>query len=176
MVIGWIYHRNLKLEEEEPDARGEWYSWIYRGKYYCILYTRAGMYRGAHKHPVTQYTLLLDGKGKYVFKVGNREEEHPLKPGDLLKVPAGVPHIFLAETDCLSIEWWDGLYSDESCELEFAHYLKKIYKRIIEFNKDLQKRIEEYSKRLQENTENYNKRLQELIQKTETGIKNEQKK
>jgi len=125
----------LKLGKKEPDARGEWYDWTYNGKYYCILYTRAGMFRGAHKHPNTQYTLLLDGKGKYVFKVGDKEEEHPLKPGEILTVPAGVPHIFLPETDCLTVEWWDGLYSDEKCESEFAHYLKEIEKRIKEFER-----------------------------------------
>ena len=49
----------------EPKPVGEGFDWKYKGSSYCILYTRVGMYRGNHIHPNTQYTMLLDGKGKY---------------------------------------------------------------------------------------------------------------
>ena len=120
----------------EPKAVGEGYSWIYKGKYYSILYTRAGMFRGNHIHPNDQQTLLLDGKGKYIFKVDGEEVPHPLKIGEIMKVPAGVPHILLPEEDSLTVEWWDGMFEAE--EFDFPHYTKEIKKRIDEFDRRVQ--------------------------------------
>lgn len=117
----------------EPTAVGEGYSWTYKGKYYSILHTRAGMYRGNHVHPNDQHTLLLDGKGRYVFEVEGREEPHRLRVGEVLDVPAGVPHIFLPEEDCLTVEWWDGMFEAE--EHDFPHYTREIKKRIEEFDR-----------------------------------------
>jgi len=116
----------------EPTAVGEGHSWVYKGKYYSILYTRAGMYRGNHIHPNKQRTLLLDGKGKYIFKVDGKEAPHHLKVGEILEVPAGVPHIFLPEEDCLTVEWWDGMFEAE--EFDFPHFTGEIKKRIEEFD------------------------------------------
>lgn len=120
----------------EPTAVGEGYSWTYKGKYYSILYTRAGMYRGNHIHPNKQRTLLLDGKGKYVLKVDGVEVPKPLRIGEILEVPAGVPHIFLPEEDCLTVEWWGGMFEAE--EFDFPHFTREIKERIEEFNKRVQ--------------------------------------
>ena len=117
----------------EPTAVGEGYSWTYKGKYYSVLYTRASMYRGNHIHPNMQHTLLLDGKGKYVFMVEGEEVPRPLKLGEVLEVPAGVPHILLPEEDCLTVEWWDGEFEAE--EYDFPKYTKEIKKRIEEFDR-----------------------------------------
>ena len=122
----------------EPQAVGEGYNWTYKGNYYCILYTRAGMYRGNHTHPNDQYTLLLDGKGKYIFKVEGEEVPHHLKLGEVLKIPSGVPHILLTDEDCLTVEWWDGLYESDEIPV-FPHYAKEMEKRI----EDYEKRVEE---------------------------------
>ncbi|RLI09527.1 hypothetical protein DRO42_04000 [Candidatus Bathyarchaeota archaeon] len=57
----------------EPTAVGEGYSWTYKGKYYSVLYTRAGMFRGNHIHPNVQHTLLLEGKaGTSSWSTGRR--------------------------------------------------------------------------------------------------------
>lgn len=120
----------------EPTAVGEGYSWVYKGKYYSILYTRAGMYRGNHIHKSDQHTLLLDGKGKYVFREGKKDVDHLLVVGKLLDVPAKVPHIFLPEEDCLTVEWWDGLFETE--EFDFPKYTVGIKKKVEEFNRRVQ--------------------------------------
>lgn len=117
----------------EPTAVGEGYSWTYKGKYYSVLYTRAGMFRGNHIHPNVQHTLLLEGKGRYVFMVDGEEVTHHLKVGEVLEVPAGVPHIFLPEEDCLTVEWWDGMFEAE--EYDFPQYTREIKKRIEEFDR-----------------------------------------
>jgi len=117
----------------EPTAVGEGYSGTYKGRYYSLLYTRAGMFRGNHIHPNVQHTLLLDGKGRYVFKVAGRNEEHRLEKGKIFDVSAGIPHIFLPEEDCLTFEWWEGDFIAE--EYDFPEYTKAIKKKIEEFDK-----------------------------------------
>ena len=72
----------------EPTAVGEGYSWMYKGRYYSVLYTRAGMFRGNHIHPNDQHTLLLEGKGRYVFREDGKNVDYHLVKGELLDVQA----------------------------------------------------------------------------------------
>jgi uncharacterized protein YjlB len=101
---------------------------------------RGGMFRGNHIHPVNQHTLLLNGKGKYVFKVNGENEDHVLIEGGILDVPAGVPHIFLPEEDSLTVEWWEGDFVVE--EYDFPEFTVEINKRVEEF----EKKVEELKK------------------------------
>jgi hypothetical protein len=99
-----------------------------------VLFTRAGMFRGNHVHPHMQHTLLLDGQGKYVFRGKNGEETvHHLSVGKILDVEAGIPHIFLPEKDCLTVEWWEGPFVAE--EFDFPNYTREIKKRMEAFDK-----------------------------------------
>jgi hypothetical protein len=124
----------------EPTAVGEGHKWVYEGRFYSVLYTRGGMFRGNHIHPVNQHTLLLNGKGKYVFKVNGENEDHVLIEGGILDVPAGVPHIFLPEEDSLTVEWWEGDFVVE--EYDFPEFTVEINKRVEEF----EKKVEELKK------------------------------
>jgi hypothetical protein len=121
----------------EESAVGEGYRWIYEGKFYSVLYTRAGMYRGNHIHPVLQHTLLLSGKGKYIFKEKGENKPYNLERGKILDVPPEVPHIFLPEEDCLTVEWWEGDFEAE--EYDFPEYTTSIKKKIEKFEKDKRK-------------------------------------
>ena len=118
----------------EPTAVGEGYSCIYKGRYYSVLFTRAGMFRGNHIHPHRQHTLLMDGRGRYVFKEKDGTESvHRLSVGNIFDVEAGVPHIFLPERDCLTVEWWEGQFVAE--EYDFPNYTVKIKKKMEEFDR-----------------------------------------
>jgi hypothetical protein len=121
----------------EPTAVGEGHKFIYKGKFYSILFTRGGMFRGNHIHPVEQHTLLLRGKGKYVFKINGENEDQHLTEGKILDVPAGIPHIFLPKDDCLTVEWWEGDFIAE--EFDFPEFTKEINKRISEFERKVEK-------------------------------------
>lgn len=121
----------------EPTAVGEGYSWVYGGKYYSVLFTRAGLFRGNHIHPCDQHTLLLKGKGRYVFKEDGGNVDYPLEEGKILDVPAGMPHIFLPQEDCLTVEWWEGDFVAD--EYDFP-----------EFTVDIKKKIEEYDRKVAE--------------------------
>jgi hypothetical protein len=120
----------------EPTAVGEGHKWTYEGRFYSVLYTRGGMFRGNHIHPVDQHTLLLKGKGRYVFKVDGENEDHVLVEGGILDVSAGVPHIFLPETDSLTVEWWEGDFVAE--EYDFPEFTVEINKRVEEFAKKVE--------------------------------------
>jgi hypothetical protein len=121
----------------EPTAVGEGYSWVYEGKYYSVLFTRAGLFRGNHIHPCDQHTLLLKGKGRYVFKEDGGNVDYHLEEGKILDVPAGMPHIFLPREDCLTVEWWEGDFVAD--EYDFP-----------EFTVDIKKKIEEYDRKIAE--------------------------
>ena len=117
----------------EPTAVGEGYSWMYQGRFHSVLYTRAGLYRGNHIHPNDQHTLLLKGKGRYVFKEDGENVDYQLEERKILDVPAKMPHIFLPEEDCLTIEWWEGDFVAE--EYDFPEFTAEINKRIEEFDR-----------------------------------------
>lgn len=120
----------------EPTAVGEGYSWVYKEKWYSVLFTRGGMYRGNHVHPNNQHTLLLRGNGRYVFKIDGENVDHHLEEGKILDIEAGIPHIFLPEEDCLTIEWWEGMFEAE--EYDFPEFTVEINKKIEEFNKKVE--------------------------------------
>ncbi len=92
------------------------------GRFYSILETKKGAYRGNHKHPHNQYTLLISGKGKYV-RYDDSTREIPLVRGEILRIEAGVPHVMVPEEDCLAFEWWDGDFIDQECRPVFGAYV-----------------------------------------------------
>ena len=92
------------------------------------------MFRGNHVHPHRQHTLLLDGRGRYIFRERDGSDSmHRLSVGRILDVEAGVPHIFLPERDCLTVEWWEGPFVAE--EYDFPNYTVKIRKRMEAFDR-----------------------------------------
>jgi hypothetical protein len=82
-----------------------------------------GAYRGNHKHPYNQYTLLLSGKGKYVRYDNGLITEMPLIRGEVFRVEAGIPHVLIPEEDCFAFEWWDGEFVDQECQPIFGEYV-----------------------------------------------------
>jgi hypothetical protein len=120
----------------EPTAVGEGHKWVYDGRFYSVLYTRGGMFRGNHIHPVEQHTLLLKGNGKYVFKIDGENKDYVLVEGGI----PGVPHIFLPEEDSLTVEWWEGDFVVE--EYDFPEFTVEIKKRV----EDFEKKVEELKK------------------------------
>jgi hypothetical protein len=87
---------------------GKAYAGFFGGKFYSVLLTHAGHYRGNHIHPNTQSTILLSGKAKYVQKIGDDLVAIPMEVGKQIDVEAGVPHILLAEEETLTISGGTG--------------------------------------------------------------------
>ena len=93
------------------------------GRFYTILETKKGSYRGNHTHPVNQYTLLLSGRGRYIKKEGSFVEMF-MHRGEIVTVEASVPHIMVPEEDCVTFEWWDGDFIAQDCQAIFDVYTK----------------------------------------------------
>lgn len=103
----------FEVEEwSSPEAVGKAYGFKYHSKFHGILETKVGAYRGNHTHPVDQYTILLNGRAKYLLFEGKRRE-FELVPGEVFVVKAGVPHILVPEEDAFTFEWWDGDFVDD---------------------------------------------------------------
>ena len=116
---------SLKLNEWGTfDGIGEGYAFIREGKFYSVLETKVGSYRGNHIHPNKQYTLLLSGKADYILFKDGLEKTIPLKIGVVTSVDAGIPHIMVVHEDITTFEWWDGDFIAELCGDEFKKYTK----------------------------------------------------
>ena len=87
---------------------GQGYSFKRDGRFYSILETKQGSYRGNHIHPNNQYTLLLSGRADYIIYEDDEEKKIPLTIGNVTVVEAGVPHIMVVHEDITTFEWWDG--------------------------------------------------------------------
>lgn len=114
---------SLKLDDWGTfEGIGKGYAFTRNGKFFSVLETKVGSYRGNHTHPNKQYTLLLSGKADYVVLENGIETTIPLKVGSVTSVDAGVPHIMVVYEDILTFEWWDGDFIAELCEGEFNKY------------------------------------------------------
>ena len=99
-------------EWSSPEDVGKAYGFEHHDKFHGVLETKAGAYRGNHTHPVDQYTLLLNGRAKYLLFDGERRE-FELVLGEVFVVKADVPHILVPEEDAFTFEWWDGDFVDK---------------------------------------------------------------
>jgi hypothetical protein len=103
------------------DGVGRGFGFEQDGRFYSLLETKVGAYRGNHVHPYNQYTLLISGRGKYLF-LDSTMREVRLRHGEIFRVQAGVPHILVPEEDCITFEWWDGNFVAKDCSAIFDEY------------------------------------------------------
>jgi len=105
----------LKIEKWGGfEGVGDGYGFHRNGKFFAVLETMVGSYRGNHIHPYDQHTILLEGKASYIKFEGKRVEI-PLHKGEKVTINAGIPHILNVEEDCITFEWWDGGFLSEDC-------------------------------------------------------------
>jgi oxalate decarboxylase/phosphoglucose isomerase-like protein (cupin superfamily) len=116
------------------EGVGQGYAFSRDGRFYSLLETKRGAYRGNHTHPYRQYTLLVSGRAKYVLLEDGGYREVPLVRGQVAVVEAGVPHVMVVDEDITTFEWWDGGFVADLCGGEFReqtrgkvgpeHYMK----------------------------------------------------
>jgi oxalate decarboxylase/phosphoglucose isomerase-like protein (cupin superfamily) len=114
---------SLKLRDWGTfDRIGKGYAFNRDGKFYSILETKVGSYRGNHIHPHNQYTLLLSGKARYILFLNGEYKEVQLTPGEVIKVDSGIPHILIVDEDITTFEWWEGDFNAVPCDDVFGNY------------------------------------------------------
>ncbi len=67
------------------------------------LFLKKGAFVGTHSHPNEQFTNILEGR--LLFRYGeNLEHEAEVGPGDILHLPANIPHNALCLEDCVDLD------------------------------------------------------------------------
>jgi quercetin dioxygenase-like cupin family protein len=81
------------------------------------IYTRQGCVRGNHIHQkTTQYTYVCWGELRAAWIEDDGVHEKTYGPGSLITEPAGIPHAWKAETDCMVLVFTRGPRSGEAYE------------------------------------------------------------
>lgn len=93
----------LELKKIHEDNRGEMYVIpLENDKEIKILTTKEGYARGGCYHEKNDEFFMVI-QGTVNFLIGGRWATYPEGSSGL--VPKGLPHMMIAETDCLTIEW-----------------------------------------------------------------------
>ncbi|KWZ48323.1 cupin [Burkholderia savannae] len=67
------------------------------------LFLKKGAFVGTHSHPNEQFTYILEGR--LLFRYGERlEHEVEVGPGEILHLPANVPHNALCLEDAVDLD------------------------------------------------------------------------
>jgi mannose-6-phosphate isomerase-like protein (cupin superfamily) len=116
-----------KVVKVHEDNRGTIYSLsgiTSDGKEITVLDTRRGFARGGCVHNVSQeYVTVLEGIVKYWIG-----DEHPeiLRKGMSTVIPAKTPHMLVAQTDCIVMEWGKTKDELDGKDLEMRKKVEKI--------------------------------------------------
>lgn len=100
----------------KTDARGEICISTLAGKEFNAIYTKQGYLRGGHFHQYDQYCAILSGEFKVTYRRNDTDEVLTKKANDYFVIPATVPHLFEALTDCVFVEWMDHPYESTTYE------------------------------------------------------------
>ena len=75
------------------------------------LYLKKGAFVGTHSHPNEQFTYVLEGR--LLFRFGeNLEHEAVVGPGEILHLPANLPHNALCLEDAVDLDVFTPLRAD----------------------------------------------------------------
>lgn len=81
------------------------------------IYTKASAVRGNHIHQhTTQYTYVCWGELRAAWIEDDGVHEKTYGPGSLITEPAGIPHAWKAESDCMVLVFTKGPRSGEAYE------------------------------------------------------------
>ncbi|AJX35271.1 Predicted mannose-6-phosphate isomerase [Burkholderia oklahomensis] len=75
------------------------------------LFLKKGAFVGTHAHPNEQFTCILEGR--LLFRYGEQlEHEAEVGPGEILHIPANVPHNALCLEDAVDLDVFTPLRAD----------------------------------------------------------------
>ncbi|ABC35132.1 cupin domain protein [Burkholderia thailandensis USAMRU Malaysia  len=75
------------------------------------LYLKKGAFVGTHSHPNEQFTYILEGRLR--FRYGEHlEHEVEVGPGEILHLPANVPHNALCLEDAIDLDVFTPVRAD----------------------------------------------------------------
>lgn len=101
-------HGEVKVPSVFRDARGSVHNLRVGGFRFNVLVTRRGCLRSGDVHKRKQLDMLFKGRVRVLTREGGRDVAREYTAGQLVVIPANVPHIFEALDDAVMAEWWEG--------------------------------------------------------------------
>ena len=93
--------------EHLQDIRGQIKKVKYKNSVFNVLYTKEGAMRSGDYHSSKQFDLILRGQFEvWLLKEGKTIKEIK-KENELIVIPENIPHLFIARTDGVMLEWWE---------------------------------------------------------------------
>jgi dTDP-4-dehydrorhamnose 3,5-epimerase-like enzyme len=90
------------------DNRGVVYTYVPTQdiKEFNYIFSRAGTNRGYHCHEeFDEYVMLAEGEMIIIEMLDNNNRKIVLAPGQTVRIPKGVAHVFVPITDCKFINF-----------------------------------------------------------------------
>ena len=99
----------LWQNKHQEDSRGS-IDRYYRddGTAEARVFTRKGFFRGGEVHLCDQSHVILSGKACFTTYENGEDVERIYHAGDIVEIPAGVPHLFEALEDTVFTEVYHG--------------------------------------------------------------------
>ena len=101
-------HGEERVPSTKHDVRGSILNLRVGGFRFNVLHTKRGMLRSGDVHKLRQYDMLFAGSVRVTTRERERDVVREYQAGQLVVIPANVPHIFEALSDTVMAEWWDG--------------------------------------------------------------------
>ncbi len=103
MTQGKIEILTPTISDSGIDSRGAVYTYVPQQdiKEFNYIFTCAGVNRGYHCHDeFDEYVMLVHGEMIIIELIGNDNRKIVLGPGQTVRIPKSVPHVFVSVTDC----------------------------------------------------------------------------
>ena len=90
------------------DERGEVHNLRIGDVRFNVLVSHAGTLRSGDCHQRRQLDMIFEGRVRVTTREGGRDVERVFGAGELVIIPAHVPHIFNFLNKTIMAEWWEG--------------------------------------------------------------------
>jgi len=101
-------HGEVAVPSTHSDVRGAVHNLRIGGFRFNVLVSKAGVLRSGDVHAARQFDMVFRGSVAVTTREAGRDVVRRYESGDLVVIPAHVPHIFSFLNDTVMAEWWDG--------------------------------------------------------------------
>ena len=118
-------HGEVSVPSVVRDARGEVQNLRIGGFRFNVLVSEAGTLRSGDVHRSPQYDMIFSGNVHLTTREHGRDVTRSHGAGELVIIPANVPHVFRFHNKTVMAEWWP-----DSEQFETRYY--KPYRRDVD--------------------------------------------
>ena len=100
-------HGDVKVPSAVHDVRGSVHNLRIGEFRFNVLVTKRGCLRSGDVHRAKQFDMLFKGRVRVMTREHGKDVLRQYAAGDLIVIPANVPHLFEAVEDAVMAEWWE---------------------------------------------------------------------